>query len=80
MADEKVSPGDVQQIEELHRKLTDQKALAIPDVCAIWRLIKPYWPVILNLVKLIPIVGAKVADILAKLGNVLDLFCTGASK
>jgi len=78
MADNQVSDRDVQQIEELHRKLQEQptaKAEAAVDICGLWRLIKPFWSIILTLVRLIPRVGDKIADILQKLGQGLDAFC-----
>ena len=79
MAEDQVTQREAQQIDELHRQLMEQpKAVGIPDICAIWRLIKPYWPLILKLVRLIPKVGAKVAAILEELGKYLDLFCGNA--
>ena len=78
MADPQVTDHDAKQIDELHRKLSEHpqlKALGPIDICEVWRLIKPYWPLILKLVRHIPKVGDKIADILEKLGQWLDLFC-----
>ena len=76
MAEDQVTQREAQQIDELHRQVMElPKAAAVPDICAIWRLIKPYWPLILKLIRLIPVVGGKIADILEILGNYLDLFC-----
>jgi hypothetical protein len=66
---------EVQQIRELHQQLTAVKAL--PDLCAIWRRIKPFWPIILKAIGLIPVVGSVVSDILDTLGKALDSFCAG---
>ena len=74
MADEAVTDQDVQQLTELQTKLT-APGVAAPDVCGIWRTIKPYWPIIIRVVRLIPKVGSIVASILEKLGRALDTFC-----
>jgi hypothetical protein len=82
MADEHVSEHDVQQITELHRALLEPpsaKAAATVDLCGVWRLIKPYWPIIVRAAKLIPKIGTLVSEILDKLGQGLDLFCGKSS-
>jgi hypothetical protein len=66
---------DVQQLRALHQELTAAKAL--PDPCAIWKRVKPFWPIILKAIRLIPVVGSIVADILDALGQALDTFCAG---
>lgn len=78
MAEDQVSERDAQQIDELHRKLLEQPRLekAIDfNLCEFWKLIRPYWPIIVAAVRWIPKVGAKIADILEKLGQGLDHFC-----
>jgi hypothetical protein len=78
MADEHVSEHDAQQIAELHRKLLEQpraEAAMAVDICGIWRLIKPYWPIIVRAAKLIPRIGNLVSEILDNLGQGLDHFC-----
>lgn len=83
MADEQVTERDAQQIDELYNKLSEHaglKARERVDICDIWRLIKPYWPTILRLVRLIPRVGDRIARILEMLGQGLDLFCGGSGE
>lgn len=75
MANE-ISQSDVQQLQELHDKLA-AKAFAATDICGVWNTIKPYWPIVLRVVKLIPRVGDVIAAILDRLGKALDAFCGG---
>ena len=70
-----LSDHDVQQIKDLHQQLTAVKAL--PDPCAVWKRLKPFWPIILKAIGLIPVVGSLVSDILDTLGKALDSFCAG---
>jgi hypothetical protein len=76
MAEDQVTQHEAKQIDELHRQVMEQaKAVAVPDPCVYWRLIKPYWPLILRLIRLIPVVGGKIADILEAIGKALDHLC-----
>lgn len=75
MADEQVSQQDQTDIDALHSRLDRASKQAAIDICAIWADIKPSWPTIVKLAKLIPKVGAKVSEILQKVGDLLDRFC-----
>jgi hypothetical protein len=75
MADEQVSAADQTQIDDLQARL-DRASKAAIDICAVWGDIKPAWPTVVKLAKLIPKVGAKVSDILQRVGHLLDAYCT----
>jgi hypothetical protein len=68
------SDPDHQQIEAAFGAVFGQAAGEKP-CCNIWKKIKPYWGAIVAVVKRIPGVGTKLADILTKLGAALDQFC-----
>jgi hypothetical protein len=83
MAENQLSEREAQQIEELHRRLTEQpqlEALGPADICGIWQQVKPYWPIIVKAVRLIPKVGNLVAEILEQIGQWLDRFCAGGGE
>jgi len=77
-----VSSDEEQQLQQMHAQLFGggggAKAAAAstaPPFCAAWAKIKPYWNTILSVIRKIPFVGGKIADILQKLGQALDSLC-----
>ena len=45
--------------------------------CDAWQRLKPYWNTIISIVKRIPLVGSKIADILNRLAAALNTICAG---
>lgn len=76
MAEVNVSPEDVRQAESLRQALSGPTAEAI-DVCATWKIVKPYWPWIIKAVRLIPTIGDAIAKALELIGTALDAYCGG---
>ncbi len=74
MAEVEVTQDDVKQAEALQRALSAPRTEAL-DLCAAWKIVKPFWAWIIKLVRLIPKVGAAIATALEFIGNALDTFC-----
>ncbi|HEV7427464.1 MAG TPA: hypothetical protein VGQ46_13955 [Thermoanaerobaculia bacterium] len=78
-----VSADEEQQLQKMHAELFGggdavkgaSAAAAAPPFCATWKKIKPFWNTILSVIRKIPIIGGKIADILQKLGQALDAIC-----
>lgn len=75
MAEVNVTQEDVKQAEALERALPAVQAAAAIDVCKAWGTLKPFWPWIIRVAKLIPKVGGAIAKALEFLGNALDTYC-----
>jgi hypothetical protein len=74
MADINVTAEDVRQAEALEKAISAAQLKGI-DICAAWKVVKPFWPWIINVVKWIPKVGDIIAKALEFLGKALDAYC-----
>lgn len=74
MAEVNITSEDVKQAEALIQALSGAHIQAI-DICATWGGVKPYWPWIIKVVKLIPTVGDAIAKALELIGSALDTYC-----
>jgi hypothetical protein len=78
-----LSADEEQQLHKLHADLFGGggggkgAAANAPQFCAAWAKIKPYWNTIISVIRKIPFVGGKIADVLQKLGQALDAICAG---
>jgi len=63
------------QIDELHKELTGAKAIAIPDLCTLWNIVRPYWSIVIGAAAKIPVVGWIIAALLGALGKALEACC-----
>jgi hypothetical protein len=77
-----VSDDEEQKLQQMHAELFGggggAKAAAAgsqPPFCAAWAKIKPFWNTIISVIRKIPFVGGKIADVLQKLGQALDSLC-----
>ena len=68
-----VSSEDVRQGAALEQALASAKVAV--DICGYWRIVKPFWPWVIELVKKIPRVGPIIARLLEGLGKLLDEYC-----
>lgn len=79
MADQqqpRLTPQEEEQLQSLEKALGPggTAALAI-DPCEYWKQVKPYWGLIIRLVRWIPKYGEIIAKALEKLRDILDKLC-----
>jgi hypothetical protein len=70
-----VTKEEQDQLHAAYAALFVAPAAGEKPCCNIWKKVKPYWGIIVTVIGKIPGVGAKIADILKKLGEALDKFC-----
>jgi hypothetical protein len=75
VAEINVTPEDVKQAEALQSALPGVRAQTPIDVCKTWGTLKPFWPWVIRVIKLIPSIGGAIAKALEFLGNALDTYC-----
>jgi hypothetical protein len=78
MAEVEVTQEDVKQAQALQTALSASQVKGVAlDVCSAWRIVKPFWPWIIKLVKMIPKVGDIVAKALEFIGEAMNKYCAG---
>jgi hypothetical protein len=74
MPEVNVTPEDVRQSDALGKAI-DSPGLEALDLCATWRIVKPFWPWIIKAVQMIPTIGSVIGKALELIGNGLDAYC-----
>jgi hypothetical protein len=76
MAQDDITADEQRQLVDVADQLKQRNVAAV-DICAIWKIVKPVWPIIVKAAGNIPRVGAIVAAILQWLGDAWEAHCKG---
>lgn len=74
MSEMEITASDVKESEALAKALSGPRLEGV-DVCAAWKIVKPFWSWIIAIARRIPKIGETLAKALELIGGALDTFC-----